>query len=47
MAGGHDGAGDRPPGCGASSAALTNPTLTGDTLTWEHNDTRVSAQLQP
>jgi hypothetical protein len=30
-----------------SPPALTNLTLTGDTLTWEHNGTPRSAQLQP
>jgi hypothetical protein len=30
-----------------SPTALTNLTLTGDTLTWEHNGTPESAQLQP
>jgi hypothetical protein len=30
-----------------SVPALTNLTLTGDTLTWEHNGTPQSAQLQP
>jgi hypothetical protein len=30
-----------------SPAALTNLTLTGDTLTWDHNGSPRSAQLQP
>jgi hypothetical protein len=30
-----------------SPPALTNLTLTGDTLTWQHNGERRTAQLQP